>query len=297
MPNLRLLCLFLLLLCYLPGCNTAPDTPEQPVTDHELLTETMDSAAEEKEAATENIIPDSVALQSYAVDTTGLTPEPAAKIKILLEGVFHKEEIWQGAEKKQWLGLFDMQGSYELRPTTLDVKPAFDPVADARTAAATGQKVISGREVTGHEPNVMLFITGLPGYKAATIDTAAFAKNIIRPGEEIVLSFKNRQYHIQAFGDSMQVDSSAYAYSNYGWKVSGTRKGKRLEQVLAQDEQLAGSVYVLHWAGDIDRDGIPDLIAELSAQPNRSRTALFLSSEADRGKLYKKVAAFESSAR
>ncbi len=63
---------------------------------------------------------------------------------------------------------------------------------------------------------------------------------------------------------------------------------------MAENEQFDDSIYVLLWAGDIDRDGIPDLLIDTSNHYNISTIALFLSSKADKGKLYKKVAIFET---
>ncbi|MCC9135992.1 hypothetical protein ACFSKU_16095 [Pontibacter silvestris] len=292
MHQLRHLILFLLIS--LAGCHSKPDAPQAPLTDHSHMIDTSAVANEEADTSGLYSIQDTTAVAEFVVDTTNLTPEPNNPIKILLEGLYHKEEVWKGAEDKQWFGLFDKNGSYELRPTSLKVEPAFDPAVDATRVTEEGSKLISGRQVVGADTSTMVFITGLTNIEPGTVDTAAFDKNVIPINKEAVLSFKGKEYRIEAFGDSTLLETGDYSYKNYGWRISGPKKGRLLKQVLSKDEEFQQSTYILYWAGDIDRDGIPDLIAELSNHYNTTRTALFLSSKAEKGKLYKKVAVFDT---
>jgi hypothetical protein len=48
----------------------------------------------------------------------------------------------------------------------------------------------------------------------------------------------------------------------------------------------------LYWVGDLDRDGKPDFYMDLYVHYNAGNKVLFLSSQAERGKLVKKVAYF-----
>ena len=61
-----------------------------------------------------------------------------------------------------------------------------------------------------------------------------------------------------------------------------------------EDQRFKDSIYVMLWAGDLDRDGVPDLLLDLSNHYNISRYALYLSSMAGRDKLYKKAAEFKA---
>jgi hypothetical protein len=280
MRHPRLLPAIALLLLF--SCKQNTDTPPEALTEHMVLVEATDSAVE-------NEIADSASVPEAALvlDTTDLSPEPDTPLKLLLEGSFHKQEVWAGADKKQWLGLFKEDGKYILRPTLIQVNIVEDPVTDSAG-------ILSGREVVAADSNAIFLLTGLQPGKAGAVDTAVFATAILPANKELLYTFKGREYRISSYGDSTQAATGEYAYQNYGWKVSGTRNGKEIEQTLAEDEGFTESIYVLLWAGDLDQDGIPDLLIDLSNHYNVSSYTLFLSSKADRGKLYKKVAVFET---
>jgi hypothetical protein len=278
-----------LLLIFSPlalSCNhTADKATLPPPTDHSVY---------EDDSATENIkIKNDTSYITYIVDTTDLSPAPGTPIKILLEGSFHKSEIWRGAEKKEWLGLFYKNKQYSLEKTSLQIIPTFDPVLDS-DRVEKGSRTISGREVVGASPNVLFFINGLDRVKEGPVDSAIFKKVVLPVNKSLTYSFKGSNYNIRAYGDSIKLPSNEYVYQSYGWKVSGQKKGKKVEQVLSEDQFFEDSIYVLLWAGDLDRDGVPDLLLDLSNHYNVSRIALFLSSKAEKGKLYKKVALFET---
>jgi hypothetical protein len=279
MPHPRLLPIFGLLLLF--SCNQNTETSPEALTDHMMLVEAVDSAGE-KEIADSASVPEA----ALVLDTTNLSPEPDTPLKLLLEGTFHKHEVWAGAEKKTWLGLFKEDGKYVLRPTTIQVNIVEDPVADS---AGT----LSGREVAA-DSNAVFLLTGLQPNKTGEVDTAVFNRAILPANKELTYTLKGREYRISSYGDSTQAATGEYAYQNYGWKVSGTKNGKVIEQKLAEDDHLTESIYVLLWAGDLDHDGIPDLLIDTSNHYNVSSYTLFLSSKADRGKLYKKVAVFET---
>lgn len=280
--------LFIFILLNLAACNSTPDKATEHKTDH---THVADTASQSTETTDSTTLPTDNELQHYAVDTTGLTPEPKADFKILIEGRFHKQEVWEGAENKQWMGLVFEDSTFQLRPTSMQVKPFFDPVNDR------GRKVMSGREVVGEFPNTLLLITGIGQLKSGLVDTVSYPNQVILPNTAINLKYKGKTYTLEASGDSIKDESSeSYSIRNYSWKISGTKHGRKISQVLATDEGFESAIYELLWIGDLDRDGIPDLLADLSNHYNASKVTLFLSSKADKGKLYKKVASFNTEA-
>ncbi|GAB3539030.1 hypothetical protein GCM10027443_35080 [Pontibacter brevis] len=223
---------------------------------------------------------------TLVLDTSGLSPEPDTPLKLLMEGTYHKNEVWRGAERKEWLGLYYETGKYLLRPTTVQVNTVEDPVGD-------NEGMLSGREVVAADSDAVLLLTGLHRYQKEQIDTAVFSRTTLPANKALTYTFKGKDYLIKSFGDSTQATSGEYSYRHYGWKVAGTKNGKRIEQLLAEDEAFDDSIYVLLWAGDLDNDGIPDLLLDLSNHYNVARYTLFLSSKAQREKLYEKVAVFE----
>ncbi|GAB3196403.1 hypothetical protein ABID22_002929 [Pontibacter aydingkolensis] len=276
--------LLLLPLVLFFSCKQSADKAVTgPPTDHAVAIEEDEDEAGKKEHI----------YIAYEADTTDLAPEPDTPLKLLLEGSFHKQEVWQGAEKRSWLAVFYEDGRYYLRPASLQVKPTYDPVADS-DQEINGKRIISGREVISQDSNTVFFLTGLEKYKEGELDTVAFTSNIIPANKTLTYTFKGRPYSIKAYGDSTQLSEGKYSYKDYRWKVSGSKKGKRIEQTLAEDEQFEKSIYMLLWAGDLDRDGVPDLLIDISNHYNISTIALFLSSKAEKGKLYKKVAVFQT---
>lgn len=277
MVNFRLWLSFSLLL--LISCREKENiTAAEPPTDHQVIAETTETPVKAEAVQ--------VAEEPVVLDISGLSPEPSTPLKLLMEGTYHKNEVWRGAEEKQWLGLYHEKGQYVLRPATIQVHVVQDPIVD-------NKGVYSGRQVVAADSNAIFLLTGLKEY-AAEVDTALFSRNTLPANKELTLTFKGKDYHIRSFGDSTQASTGEFSYQHYGWKAIGTKKGKKIEQLLAEDEGFVDSIYVLLWAGDLDNDGIPDLLLDLSNHYNVSRYALFLSSKADRGKLYKKVALFET---
>lgn len=271
------------------ACNNSPDQSQARKTDHTHLLEKDTSLAQAPDSA--KLPTDDDELQHYAPDTMGLSPEPNTAVKIMIEGRFHKHEVWKGAEQKQWMALVQDDSVFRLQPSRMQVTTFFDPVFDK------GRQVRSGREVRGEHPNTLLFVTGIARLQASAVDTVSYPIQVILPNNSIDLKFKGKTYTLAASGDSIQQESSeSYSVQNYKWTVTGTKNGRKITQQLAADESFESAIYVLLWVGDLDRDGIPDLLADLSNHFNTSKVTLFLSSYADKGKLYKKMADFKTEA-
>ncbi|EJF11546.1 MULTISPECIES: hypothetical protein [Pontibacter] len=278
----------LFLVLSMVACNNSPDQSQANRTDHTHLLETDTSLVQAPDSAK---LPADDELQHYTPDTTDLSPEPKSAAKIMIEGRFHKHEVWQGAEQKPWMALVQDDSVFRLQPSGMQVTTFFDPVYDK------GRQVRSGREVRGEHPNTLLFVTGIAKLQASEVDTVGYPDQVILPNTAIDLRYKGKTYTLAASGDSIQQEGSeSYSVRNYRWTVTGTKNGRRITQELASDENFESAIYVLLWVGDLDRDGIPDLLADLSNHFNTSKVTLFLSSLAEKGKLYKKVADFKTEA-
>ena len=80
----------------------------------------------------------------------------------------------------------------------------------------------------------------------------------------------------------------------YKLSISGPKKGKNIDQIIVNHEFLDDGMTEILWIGDLDADGIPDMIIDMSETNCISSPALFLSSKADEGNLLKLVAECES---
>lgn len=273
--------LFLLPLILLYSCNSQSHqdiASEQPHTDHEVLFEdTVSGKSDSLEIAF-----------SPTLDTLALSPAPATPWKLLMEGSYHKKEVFKGAGQLEWFGLYFKDGNYFLAPTKVNVKIVKDPVAEKVKG------VLSGRQVSSSMPGAAFLVSTRKGITEGIVDTATFTRTTLPASRQLTVAFGDKAYTISAYADSTTADNKTYTYRTYGWRVQGKRKGRMLTQILSEDTNFEDSIYVLLWAGDLDRDGIPDLLIDLSNHYNISRYTLFLSSLAERGKLYKKAAVFET---
>ncbi|WP_299708335.1 hypothetical protein [uncultured Pontibacter sp.] len=284
---MRILAILFLALS-MAACNNSPDQSQANQTDHTHLLETDSSLLQAPDSAK---LPPDDEMQHYAPDTTDLSPEPSTAAKIMIEGRFHKHEVWQGAEQKSWMALVQDDSVFRLQPSRLQVTTYFDPVFDK------GRQIRSGREVQSDHPSTLFFVTGIAKLQASEVDTVGYPSQVILPNTSIDLNFKGKTYTLAASGDSIQQEGSeSYSVQNYRWTVTGIKNGRKITQELASDENFESAIYVLLWVGDLDRDGIPDLLADLSNHFNTSKVTLFLSSLAEKGKLYKQVADFKTEA-
>ena len=74
------------------------------------------------------------------------------------------------------------------------------------------------------------------------------------------------------------------------YEIFGRKNGVDIKQTIVPFNSPVETPTMIGWIGDIDRDGIPDFIMELSGHDNTGRTCLFLSSKADSNELVKLVA-------
>ncbi|RIJ41870.1 hypothetical protein [Pontibacter oryzae] len=273
--------IYLFTLLSLFSCG--PQTQQEPAslqhtTDHEVLEQ--DTSIQQANSL-EGVF-------SPTLDTLALSPAPATLWKLLMEGTYHKKEVFKGAERLEWFGLYFKDGNYTLEPTKVTVNVVKDPVAEKIKG------VLSGRQVISSLPDAAFLVAALKGIKAGTVDTARYSRTTMPANQQLNILFRNKEYTISAYADSTAADIKTYTYTRYGWRIRGKRNGRMLTQTLAEDVDFEDSIYVLLWAGDLDRDGIPDLLIDLSNHYNVSRYTLFLSSLAEPGKLYKKAAVFET---
>lgn len=225
---------------------------------------------------------------TITVDSSNLAPEPTGKIKLLLEGTFHKDEVWQGVQQKKWLALVFEEGQYVLKPVQATVKTVYDPAHDPDSLH------ISGRAVSSSRPGTIVLLTGLSNPNPGKIDTVALERDVLAPGHKISFKTSRGTYQLTASGDSAAVEgTNLFKIQNYSWKVSGNKAGSKVTQTLAEDHSFENAIYVLLWMGDLDGDGVQDIIADLSTSRARNNITLFLSSMAGKGKLYHQAASFE----
>ncbi|HEY0657951.1 MAG TPA: hypothetical protein VGD05_05735 [Pyrinomonadaceae bacterium] len=224
------------------------------------------------------------------------------KIKLLETGEgFHGDEI-NAKSGETWLGLFEDKGEFYLRSTKLKVKRVHDPIVDEDIKIKTGKSV----EASGK--NEPLFLTknaaNLSEGKVSTIFKGVtwneYDKN---PALKDLYSDEVFTYIKKDFNQTYEIAGKKLRLSVIEAKNKDNQKILALTLDSDRKRQVLHTIYAdgypelgtLFWIGDLDRDGGADFYLELFEHENSSVKVLFLSSQADKDKLVKKVAYFWTS--
>jgi len=206
-------------------------------------------------------------------------------VQILPPGIYSSSEIKKDIENMEWYGLFQQGTEFTLKKTKMSIVRVRDVMRDEGDEK-TGKKV-----TTADVQEPILFIAGLENASEGKLHTAKLEKKFLYPGEHISLKFNRYWTSISAYGTAKPTPYNGRAITAYLLEIKSTRYREQQKQIFAGAKQLYGGGYRFIWAGDLDRDGLPDLIMDLSNnEKGSSTTALFLSSYAEEGQLIKKVA-------
>jgi hypothetical protein len=209
------------------------------------------------------------------------------KTKMLLTGEFHGDEVTAKSGEK-WLGLFKEDDKYFLRYAKIKVSRVRDEIVDEDPKAKTGKKVSIENKI---EPIFLLD-------KAKMLREGEITTLYNSPKDEGGKQMEN------GFSESYKLDGKIYTLKVVNEKTSetGISKGSKLVLESEETKQVLVSLpnggndafWHLLWVGDLDRDGKLDFYADVSWHHNVSNPVLFLSSQAEKGKLVKDVADFRS---
>ena len=137
------------------------------------------------------------------------------------------------------------------------------------------------------EQPVSIYISGinsLIGVNMLDVSGKMHNKRLL-PGE----SFKIGEYTLTANGDT-DGDDDYPQVSNYRLTLSGMKNDQYIEQEIVFQEFFDDAMINFHWIGDLDQDGIPDMLIDTSHKYSYSNPTLFLSSPSGKNSLVKKVA-------
>ena len=200
-------------------------------------------------------------------------------ISIILPTSYSLGDLDPTIKSKTWVGLFsnDNDNSVRCYKTKLKMKPIHDPMFDE-------EGEISAVEIycEGYANNPMLLVAGIKIPEGMQIDSYKELKNRLLPGESMQLGDTT----IKALGT---MDEHG-RISDYKLLIAGVKNGTGIEQIFLEQDYFDDSMIRFIWAGDIDRDGFPDLFLDISPKYSFSNPALFLSSKAGDNELLKLVA-------
>jgi len=208
--------------------------------------------------------------------------------KILLTGNYHGEDVDISSEET-WLALVHKDNGFYLEETRLQIDAVHDAMVDR-----PGEKSGKAINITQHNSSILILAKSL-GLKAGKIQGQTFPGHYFKNDEPQHIQFNGKPYHLR-----MHIPPVLDRESKSDLEFSSNEKKQTLRSYYTRaqndtlyvfgDESAVGII----WAGDLDRDGKPDLIMSLSDHYNVMETALLLSSKADEGGLVKLVATFRA---
>ncbi|MDF3028761.1 MAG: hypothetical protein K0S23_3068 [Fluviicola sp.] len=233
----------------------------------------------------ETVVPKTEAKDSFIVDHS------VFPIRILTTGIFHNDEIPGNAGNMEWVGLFKTQDGYYLSEAKVTSVPVHDPVLDENESIMTGWEVSTREKDTS-----ILLMQTLPYLAKRKIKAVKLSKKEIYPGEKLSFNYLGIDYELSASGNKKKEnpDSDWYIVSNYKLYLSAKIDGRRSKTLLSSHQMFDDAMVALIFAGDIDGDGILDLILDNANHYNVTDPTLFFSRPAGKGQVVKKAGSFMS---
>jgi len=190
--------------------------------------------------------------------------------RIISTGSFHGNEI-KARDGETWFGLYEFGSGCFLQPTELLIESVHDPLLD-RDDAMTGRMV----SAVGQEVEPLFLLRPINGvFQEGPIPTVLVNSPVLLPDTTITL------------GD--------YGYLFTTDKGLFLSDGETIQRLSSVYPESHGEQVSVVWAGDLDADGLVDVIVDDQAHyAYVMNLILFLSSEADPGSLVKEVATFSA---
>ena len=229
----------------------------------------------------------SVKKDTITYETIFFPEDTTYMAKVLTKGTFHSDEVWQTAEKENWFGVFKGLNDNYLSNVEVKTPRVFDVVLDEdSTKNKTGWEVIPA-----NKDSCYLLISGLKFLTNHKIKSLILSKISIFPDEQLQIKYLGIDYNVFAKGEKIRsIDSpESFEVRNYKLYLSAMKDGQIVNELLASIPNFDDAMVQILFAGDIDGDGLLDLIIDTSRHYNVSSPTLYLSKPADKGHLLKVV--------
>ena len=225
---------------------------------------------------------------------------------VVESGEFHGDEVMENIEEKDWFGIFEGSDGYYLAEAKLEVEQVVDEILDRNEGEITG-KMVS----TMQSDPAMLFFESNDLISPHRIEQALIGKGFIYPEDTVRFEYLGIPYEIFATGNKEQYEeeldyfvawspddllygSEWYAVWNYKLYISAMIGGKKCQSLLAVHPYFDDNMTSVLFGGDIDGDGVLDLIIDNSYHYNMFLPTLYLSKPAEAGQIMRPVGAHRS---
>ena len=199
-----------------------------------------------------------------------------------------------------WLGLFrgGQDFRFTLRPATVSMRPVLNRFQGPNEEPSDVDISLSP------SPGVPEFIVrGLACLRPGELKTAYWNHargDFLYPGQSKNITIEGDgsevRFGVSAFGTAEEpTRESEIRIRKYRVVMERWSGGEILRQALFSELDLGRySFPQILWVGDLDRDGLPDLILDQSTQEFQIHLVLYLSSKADKGELVGHVAEWKA---
>lgn len=260
---------FIILSIYIliSSCNIKPAaTPEKSVI--------TDSINIQESSNEETIIYD---MNSYPVDSL-LTAT------LLITGSYHDGEVPEYRLKEKWIGLFKKGNTYYTSYTKVKTQRVHDDIIDE-------ENEITGWLVEGETKDTAIFLlTGIELQPQIDVNPVFLSNNRIYPGDSLKIDYKNTTYTLFATGRIKGDKSDWPDIWNYKLYLSAKNDGITVTDLISAQASFDDSMVTILFAGDIDGDGMLDLLVDTSYHYNVFAPTLYLSKQAGNNHIIKVVA-------
>lgn len=227
-------------------------------------------------------------------DTTNIEIYPhedSMQTEIMPTGFLHEDELDINFKNKIWYGIFIEKGKKYIAKTHMQALKVHDPIIDEYEEEKTGWDI-----KTNSADSCILLIEASPYISEKTISTFALPEETILPGDTVTFQFLNHNYTIYATGtmNKSNGENKYESISNYKLYISTIKDKKTINTLLVAQPNFEDAMIIVLFAGDIDGDGILDLILDTSNQYNVSKPTLYLSKPAAENKILKPMGFHQS---
>ncbi len=220
----------------------------------------------------------------YPVDSAFTT-------KVLPTGIFHGDEVWNNASVLQWFGLFKGQDGYYLKQTEIKTERVNDAIVDENESDKTGWRVQAL-----NKDSCLILIESLPFLTDRNIQSVKLSNEFIYPGDTVSIKYSGINYKIYAKGGKKQIPNQPdwFEVWNYRLYITATIKGQERKTLLIAQPNGDDRMINIIFAGDIDGDGILDLLIDTTDDYNVSIPTIYLSKPAANGEVVKPIGGHKS---
>lgn len=222
-------------------------------------------------------ISSSTNMDTIVYDYSSFPSDTCFSTKVLTVGTFHGDEVWDNVDKVNWLGLFHNTSGFYIAETKLQTKRVHDQIVDQKDNEKTGWEI-----QTINKDTSLILIEGINLLTAHNIEEAILSKKQIFPGDTLKINYLNIDYKIFATGGKKEIQGNPEQFEiwNYKLYLMATIEGLERKSLLVAQPNFDDQMINLIFAGDIDGDGILDLIIDTSRHYNATSPTLYLSKPA-----------------